>query len=105
MAAKKTKPYWEMSLEELRDATREYDGPIPESKLRPLSKAERDRFERARAGGSRSIFLKRTVKIKKVKVELEDDLLQRSAAYASKHKMSLSDVINKSLRSALSFAE
>ena len=53
MATKKSKPYWEMTLDELREATKEYDNPIPESKMRDLTKAERDQFERARAKGSR----------------------------------------------------
>lgn len=94
-----------MTLDELREATKEYDRPIALSKTRPLTKAEQDEFERARAGGVRSVFIKRPAKTQKVNVELERELIQRSTAYAAKHKMSLSQVINKSLKSALSFAE
>jgi hypothetical protein len=105
MASKTGKPYWEMTLAELREATKEFDRPIPLSKMRPLTKAQRERFERMQSGGSRSILVKRSAKTQTVQVELDDELLQRSSRYASRHKMSLSDVINKSLRSALNFVE
>jgi hypothetical protein len=106
MKAKKQngKPYWEMNADELAEATKEFDRPIPESKLRPLTAAERREFERLQAGPSRSIYLKPR-KQRQVKVKLDQELLRRSEDYASRHKMTLSDVISKSLVVALSFAE
>jgi hypothetical protein len=62
MKKKATKPYWEMTAAELAEATKEFDKPIPWSKTRPLTKAERERFERARATPSRSIYIKRRPK-------------------------------------------
>lgn len=92
-----------MNLEELREATREFDKPIPASKVRPLNKAERALWEKARKGPVRSIFVSR--RPKKVTLELREDVVARSTEYASRHKMTLSEVVERSLRSALSFAE
>ena len=51
------KPYWEMSLEELREATKEFDGPVDISKTRPLTKEERARWNRSKKGPHYSIFV------------------------------------------------
>jgi len=59
MNKKPPKPFWEMTPAELDEATKEFDEPICWSKCRPLTKAERARFEKMRAGPSVSIFLKR----------------------------------------------
>ena len=56
---KLAKPYWEMNAAELAEATKEFDLPIPESKLRPLTRRERMEFERLQKAPGRSIFLKR----------------------------------------------
>jgi hypothetical protein len=39
----KAKPYWKMTTEELAEATKEFDQPLPPEKMRPLTKAERAR--------------------------------------------------------------
>jgi len=101
---KATKPYWEMSLDELREATKEFDKPIPMSRTRPLTKVERKRFERARASGVRSIFISRG-RPKKITLKLDEKLLLRSNDYAARHNMTLAEVIERSLRSALTFAD
>jgi hypothetical protein len=93
-----------MTVKELQEATKEFDKPIPASKLRPLTRAERAEFERMRRGPGGSIYL-RSPKKRAVKVELDVELLRRSNDYASKHKMTLSDVINRSLQTTLVFAE
>ena len=50
---RRTKPYTEMTTAELREATKEYDAPTTGNKLpgRPLTAAQRARFERARKRG------------------------------------------------------
>jgi hypothetical protein len=53
------KPYWEMTAEELAEATKEFDKPIPLSKTRPLTKEQRRRWERMKQGPSVSIFVSR----------------------------------------------
>ena len=47
------KMYWEMTADELAEATKEFDKPLSPRQLKPLSKAERIRFQKAlRAGGT-----------------------------------------------------
>ena len=58
-STKPSKPYWEMNTAELREATREFDGPMNESEWRPMTKSERARFERMQKGPHRSIFIDR----------------------------------------------
>ena len=103
---KRTKPYWEMNLEELREATKEFDGPIDMSKTRALTKAERARWDRTRRQPTKSIFLSRSTKRGKsfqLCVEIDPKLLSRCAKYASAHNMSIAELIAKSLQSSLSF--
>jgi hypothetical protein len=102
---KKQKPYWEMTLEELREATKEYDKPIPMSKMRPLTKAEREKFERMQKSPYHSVFMKRNSSRRVAEVELDSELFHRSADYAEKHKLSLSQVIAQSLKKTLSVAK
>jgi hypothetical protein len=58
-AKRHKKPCWDMSCEELREATKEFDRPIPLSKTRPLSQKEQALFERMRKSPQRSIFISR----------------------------------------------
>jgi hypothetical protein len=47
------KAWGKMSAAELAEATKEFDRPLPASRYKPVTRAERARFERAlRAGGS-----------------------------------------------------
>lgn len=106
-STKPSKPYWEMTTEELREATKEFDGPIDESQWRPMTKSERTRFERMQKGPHRSIFIHRPDAAKKSKVEIQltEDLLKHCNEYASKHDLTVSDVIAMSLKSSFVFAE
>jgi hypothetical protein len=97
--SKQTKPYWEMSVEELADATKEFDKPLPASRFRPLSKRERDRFERARRSPHISVFVGDGNRL--ITVAIDDALLHKSDQYARKHKMSRSELIARSLRKML----
>ena len=103
MSKSKSKPYWEMNLDELRDATKQFDKSIPLSKTRPLTKSERAEFEESRNAGVRSIFISRRPKT--VTLQLPEAVIARSNDYALRHHMTLSEVVERSLRSALTFAE
>jgi len=103
-----TKPYWEMSLDELREATREFDGPIDLAKTRPLTKSERERFDRARRQPGRSIFLSRAggrggAKASQLCLEIDSRLLGACVKYAAAHNMSLAELVARSLKSSLAF--
>src|SRR5205814_9179234 len=102
MAHHKQKKYWEMTLEQLREATKEFDKPLPPSKLSPLSPDLRRRWEKSRRQGVRSIFLK-PKRPKTVKLKLDEELINQSENYASQHNMTLSEVVERSLRSVLTF--
>ena len=103
MKKKTEKPYWEMSAAELAEATKEYDRPLPRSKMRPPTREERQAFERSRKSPVRSIFISRDPD--GMVVRIEPALLKRSMRYATRHKMTLSDVINRSLRGMLAMVE
>jgi len=95
----KPKPYWEMTTEELAQATREYDKPIPPYRMRPMTKQERVDWERMRKGPHHSIFISRDPN--GIWVRLEPDVLQQALKYANANKLSLSDIINRSVKGML----
>jgi hypothetical protein len=101
-----TKPYWEMSLDELREATREFDGAVDLAKTRPLTKAERAKFDRSRRGPGRSIFVGRSGgrgKAAQLCLEIDSRLLGACVKYAAAHNMSLAELVARSLKSSLAF--
>lgn len=102
--SKIAKPYWEMTASELAEATKVYDRPIPASKLRPLTKSEREQFERSRRRGVRSVFLNRKKPVT-VTLELDKDLIDQSQKYAKRQQITLAQVIERSLRSSLTFVQ
>ena len=104
MKRKRTnKPYWEMSAEELQEATKQFDKPIRLSKTKPLTREQRAQWERMRKTPARSIFITRDSD--GIFVRLDPDILRRSTRYAAEHKMTLSDVVNRSLRGMLAIVE
>ncbi len=96
---KPKKPYWEMNVEELAEATKEFDKPLPASRFRPLSKRQREEHERAKAGPYVSIFIGDGNRL--FAVAIDDVLLRQSDEYARKHNMSRSDLISRSLQKML----
>ena len=105
---KRTKPYWEMTAAELAEATKEFDGEIPASRLRPLSPQQRRQWERMKQQPSRSIFVLDRPRRKgatAVVIELDQELLRRTDAYAASRGMTRSELIENGLKSVLTFAE
>ena len=102
-SAKIKKPYWEMNAEELAEATKRFDRPLPLSKTRPLTRKERALFERMRRGPNRSIFVSRDAD--GIWVRLDPDILQRSTRYAAEQKLTLAEVINRSLKGLLAIVD
>ncbi|HWB53408.1 MAG TPA: hypothetical protein VG722_04420 [Tepidisphaeraceae bacterium] len=90
------KPYWKMSADELAEVTKEFDRPLPPERFKPLSKAERARFERARrAGGLRVRRL--------YELGMDDELLDEAVEYARRKKLSVSQVVERGIRGLLAF--
>lgn len=93
----KSKPYWEMTADELAEATKEFDAPLPASRYKPASKAERARFERALRAGSQ------IRRLDELGVDLK--LLSAAAAYAKRKKIPLAEVVERGLRRELAVQE
>ena len=82
---KRPKKRWgQMTPAELAEATKEFDHPLPASRYRPLTKAERARFERARRAGI-----------------LDEGLLKKAQAYAKRKNMTLTQLVERGLRREL----
>jgi hypothetical protein len=72
--------------------------------MRPLSKAQREKFERMRRGPAISIFTGSNRK-RQVTVKLNETTLERCKDYADKHHLTLSDVVNMGLMNAFRFTD
>jgi predicted HicB family RNase H-like nuclease len=101
--SKSQKPYWEMTARELEEATKEFDGPLDLSKTRPLTASERERFERATRGPIRSIRAgsANRKKTEKVTVELSAELVRRTTELAAERRITLDELVARSLQGAL----
>ena len=96
---KTKKPFWEMTAEEREKATRKFDRPIPLSKTKPMTKREREQFERMQKAPHVSVYIRRSPD--DVIVKLDPDVRERSIRYAAAHKLTLSDLVNRSLKGLL----
>jgi hypothetical protein len=95
---KTTKPYWEMTTEELRDATKEFDEEFVGDKARPMSPEMRARWERAKAKGEppQNGKAEQTIAIR-----LEKALVKRCSALAKKKRLSRDVLIARGIRALL----
>ena len=96
---KMKKNYGEMTLDELREATREYDRELPVCPDglpgRPMNAAERRQWNRFRKKLGRPKLGKG---VKRVMISLESDLLKKSDRYAKQHNLNRSQLISAGLR-------
>jgi hypothetical protein len=92
-----------MTTEELAEATKEFDRPVPPSRTKPLSRQERAEFERMRRSPHRSVFV--TERANEIIVQLDPELMSRSMRYATHQRLTLSEVINRSLKGLLAIVE
>jgi hypothetical protein len=96
--SRKQKPWTKMSLEELREATKEFDKPIPFSATKPLSPALRARVERGQRASLKRAKRKQT---KTIAVDVSADLLKRFDKFADAQGKSRSELIERGLRGML----
>src|SRR5262249_18197388 len=92
------KPYWEMTTEELREATKEFDEEFVADRAKPLTPEMRARWERARAKPPRAEDGKGE---QTIAVRLEKALLDRCTALAKKKRISRDALIARGLRALL----
>ena len=94
--SRRRKPYVLMTADELAEATKEFDRPLPASRFRPMTKADRERWERAKSKlgkGMRSLFL----------LDVDPALLSRASRFARQKGITLSEVFERGVRGVLAF--
>lgn len=92
------KPYWEMTKEELREATKEFDEEFAADQAKPLSPSLKTRWERAKAKSAR---VKDGSGRQTISVHLEKALLARCSALARKKRISWDALIARGLKALL----
>src|SRR5438105_1286871 len=95
---KAQKPYWEMTTEELAEATKEFDEEFVADKAKPLTPEMRARWEAARRKLNRGRDGKGD---RVIAVGLDPDLLARSERLAKKLRITRAELIARALRAVL----
>ena len=90
----KKKSWGAMTPAELAAATKEFDHPLPESRFRPLTKAERARWERAKRAGTRGREILNGL-------HLNPQLLSEAEEYAKRMKISFHELIELGIRNVV----
>lgn len=94
--SKRSKPYWEMTTEELREATKEFDQEFIIDTSRPLTAKERREWEQLRRNTQRDLEFHR------VNVSLPPSLLKELDALAKQRRLSRSKLIRMGLQTYVS---
>jgi hypothetical protein len=99
MSRKKSeKPYWEMTTEELREATKQFDEEFVFERSKPLTPQMKARWERAKAKLARTDDGE-TEQI--IAVRLDKSLLERVTSLARKKRLSRDALVARGLRALL----
>jgi hypothetical protein len=97
-----SKHFWDLTPQEREEAITEFDQPLSPGRMKPLSKRGRLLWERAQKAGSGKSKGNGT---KTITVELDQQLLKKSDEYAQARGITRDELINRSLRSALTFVQ
>jgi hypothetical protein len=92
------KPYWEMTAEELAQATKQFDEPLVADQSRPLTATEREEWKQIKRKRGRP---KVGQGFKRISVSLEQGLLRRATALARKRGLNRSQFFAQVLQKAL----
>lgn len=92
------KPYWEMTTEELREATKEFDEEYVAEKAKPLTAAMRSRWQRAKVKSARA---ENGSGHETIAVRLEKALLEQCTTLAKKKRISRDALIARGLKALL----
>jgi hypothetical protein len=93
-----SKPYWEMTTAELREATKEFDHEFVGDTFRPSTPEEQARFERARKRGRPPIG----AGSKTISVTVETRLLAKTDRLAKKLQVPRAALIARGLQAVVS---
>lgn len=94
--SKRRKPYWEMTADELAEATKEFDRPLPASRFRQMTKADRERWAQVKPKGRKrmkSIFL----------LDIDPALLGEASRFARRKGLTVSELFERGLRGVMAF--
>jgi hypothetical protein len=91
---KPKKPYWEMTAEELGEATREFDREMPGLPGKPLTSAMRKRL----ANANKRALSRRSQCLEHLPVILDHELVRKADAMAKKLHITRSELIAQALR-------
>lgn len=94
------KPYSQMNVDELAEATRDLDREHIGTPGRPLTKRDRELHRQARKMGRPKVG----EGVKVVSLSVEQSLLRRADALAKRRKMSRAELVADALRAALAKA-
>ena len=95
---KQAKPFWEMNTEELAAATAEFDKEFIVDTFRPMTAAERARWQRIKRKPGRP---RNGRGVKVISVSVEKDLLKQSDALAKRLGISRAQLVARGLKGML----
>jgi hypothetical protein len=98
MSKSRKKDWGDMTAAELAEATKEFDRPLPASRFRPMTKAEREQFERVRRAGGPGAHRINAL-------ELDARLLKQARAYAKRKNLTLTQLLERGLRRELAVTD
>jgi len=98
----KSKPYWEMTADELAEATKEFDAPFVVDKSRPLTPSERKRWRNLKKKRGRP---KVGRGFKRISVSIERGLLGRVNVLARRRHVNRSRLFALVLEEAIAREE
>lgn len=90
------KPFWEMTTEELREATKEFDEEFVAERFKPLTPEMRARWEKAKAKKSEPENGECTIAVR-----VDKTLLDRCTALAKKKRISRDCLIARGIKAVL----
>jgi hypothetical protein len=92
---KNPKPYWEMTTEELREATKQFDEEFVADHAKPLTPEMKARWERAKVKPPRT---EDSQSEETIAVRLDRSLLDRATALARKKRLTRDALVARGLR-------
>jgi hypothetical protein len=95
---KDAKQYWEMTTQELRETTKEFDDEFVAEKARPLSPEMQVRWQRAK---NKYLPTENNENERTIVVSLEKALLERCTALAKKKRIGRDALIARGLKALL----
>lgn len=98
----KTKKYWEMTTAELAEATKQFDEPFVIDQSRPLTAAEKARWQRAKRKRGRP---KSGQGFTRISVSIERGLLKQATALAKRRRIARSKLFAQAIAKELTTAE